>query len=131
MIFVKCAVGRRDFFEGSHQIARQQPVPKGLAQGAFRDLPCDGRRLLPRLTRRGGDERAEPAAHLDHAFQQQGPVGVLDGVRIQLEFGGELARSMTTRIEVTSVDETGDPEGAPIGRSVESQTRKFDPEGST
>ena len=63
-----------------------------LAQHLLGDLPRHG--LLPRTRdprRRRGHERTEPSPHRDRALLLERPVGVLDGVRIDLQLRRERA----------------------------------------
>ena len=78
--------GRRDLLQRGDEVARQQAVPESLPQHPLRDLPRDRRRLAPGGRLRGrGDERAEPALHVDRAVPFEAAVGVLDGVGVDLQ----------------------------------------------
>ena len=67
-------------------------MPEGLAQRSLGNLPGDEGRFLPRVAWRGGGNKySESAPSLDHALLLQRPVGVLDRVRVQLQFCRQFA----------------------------------------
>ncbi len=68
-------------------------MPEGLAQRSLGNLPCDEGGFLPRVPWWGGGNKdSESAAGLDHALLAQRPVGVLDRIRVQLQFRRQFAR---------------------------------------
>ena len=83
---------RRDLSQRTHEIAGEQAVPERLAERPLRDLTCDRLRRPPGLARRRRHERPQPPPHLDRPFLDERPVGVLDGVGIQLELDRQLPR---------------------------------------
>ena len=64
-------------------------MPESFAKSSLGNLPRDGIRLHAGVTRRCGcDVRSQPPAHLDDPLLDERPVGVLDSVRVQLQFFG-------------------------------------------
>lgn len=86
-------------------------MAESFTEHPFRDLPGDGSGSSAALfARASGDEGAEPAFHVDHSLPLERPVGVLDGIGVDLQFVRQLSgrRQWFIRLQNSNRDAASD-----------------------
>ena len=84
------ASARREVLERGDQVAREDSVAIRLPQDPLRQLPRDDGLPSGGGAHAGRHERPNPALDVDGAVGLERPIGVLNGVRIDLQLGREL-----------------------------------------